>query len=295
MKDLIFKGAAVAMVTPFKDNNEIDYEELNRLIDFNIENGTNAIVITGTTGESSTLSDEEHKKAIKHTVEYVNKRIPVIAGTGSNDTEYAVQLSQYAESVGVDGLLIVTPYYNKATQKGLIEHYTYIADRVNIPIILYNVPSRTGVNIAPETYLALSKHRNIVAAKEASGDLSTLLKTRALCGDDLAIYSGNDDQIVPILSLGGAGVISVLSNVMPKETSDICKLYFEGKVKESGELQIKLCDLINALFVEVNPIPVKTALRLMGYKVGKLRMPLSEMTEKNLETLKNALKKHDLI
>ncbi len=295
MKDLIFKGAAVAMVTPFKDNNEIDYEELNRLIDFNIENGTNAIVITGTTGESSTLSDEEHKKAIKHTVEYVNKRIPVIAGTGSNDTEYAVQLSQYAESVGVDGLLIVTPYYNKATQKGLIEHYTYIADRVNIPIILYNVPSRTGVNIAPETYLALSKHKNIVAAKEASGDLSTLLKTRALCGDDLAIYSGNDDQIVPILSLGGAGVISVLSNVMPKETSDICKLYFEGKVKESGELQIKLCDLINALFVEVNPIPVKTALRLMGYNVGKLRMPLSEMTEKNLETLKNALKKHDLI
>ena len=295
MKDLIFKGAAVAMVTPFKDNNEIDYEELNRLIDFNIENGTNAIVITGTTGESSTLSDEEHKKAIKHTVEYVNKRIPVIAGTGSNDTEYAVQLSQYAESVGVDGLLIVTPYYNKATQKGLIEHYTYIADRVNTPIILYNVPSRTGVNIAPATYLALSKHRNIVAAKEASGDLSTLLKTRALCGDDLAIYSGNDDQIVPILSLGGAGVISVLSNVMPKETSDICKLYFEGKVKESGELQIKLCDLINALFVEVNPIPVKTALRLMGYNVGKLRMPLSEMTEKNLETLKNALKKHDLI
>mgnify|MGYP000240864769 FL=1 len=295
MKDLIFKGAAVAMVTPFKDNNEIDYEELNRLIDFNIENGTNAIVITGTTGESSTLSDEEHKKAIKHTVEYVNKRIPVIAGTGSNDTEYAVQLSQYAESVGVDGLLIVTPYYNKATQKGLIEHYTYIADRVNIPIILYNVPSRTGVNIAPETYLALSKHKNIVAAKEANGDLSTLLKTRALCGDDLAIYSGNDDQIVPILSLGGAGVISVLSNVMPKETSDICKLYFEGKVKESAELQIKLCDLINALFVEVNPIPVKTALRLMGYNVGKLRMPLSEMTEKNLETLKTALNKHNVI
>ena len=295
MKDLIFKGAAVAMVTPFKDNNEIDYEELNRLIDFNIENGTNAIVITGTTGESSTLSDEEHKKAIKHTVEYVNKRIPVIAGTGSNDTEYAVQLSQYAESVGVDGLLIVTPYYNKATQKGLIEHYTYIADRVNIPIILYNVPSRTGVNIAPETYLALSKHKNIVAAKEANGDLSTLLKTRALCGDDLAIYSGNDDQIVPILSLGGAGVISVLSNVMPKETSDICKLYFEGKVKESAELQIKLCDLINALIVEVNPIPVKTALRLMGYNVGKLRMPLSEMTEKNLETLKTALNKHNVI
>ena len=295
MKDLIFKGAAVAMVTPFKDNNEIDYEELNRLIDFNIENGTNAIVITGTTGESSTLSDEEHKKAIKHTVEYVNKRIPVIAGTGSNDTEYAVQLSQYAESVGVDGLLIVTPYYNKATQKGLIEHYTYIADRVNIPIILYNVPSRTGVNIAPETYLALSKHKNIVAAKEANGDLSTLLKTRALCGDDLAIYSGNDDQIVPILSLGGAGVISVLSNVMPKETSDICKLYFEGKVKESAELQIKLCDLINALFVEVNPIPVKTALRLMGYNVGKLRMPFSEMTEKNLETLKTALNKHNVI
>lgn len=295
MKDLIFKGAGVAMVTPFKENNEVDYEELSKLIDFNIENGTNAIIITGTTGESSTLSDEEHKEVIKYTVEYVNKRIPVIAGTGSNDTEYAVQLSQYAEKVGADGLLIVTPYYNKATQKGLIEHYTYIADRVNIPIILYNVPSRTGVNIAPETYLALSKHKNIVAAKEASGDLSTLLKTRALCGDNLAIYSGNDDQIVPILSLGGAGVISVLSNVMPKETSDICKLYFEGKVKESAELQIKLCDLINALFVEVNPIPVKTALRFMGYNVGALRMPLSEMTEGNLETLKKALKNHGLI
>ena len=295
MKDMIFKGAGVAIITPFNEDNTVNFDELAKLIDFNIENGTDAIIITGTTGESATLSDEEHKELIKFAVDYTNKRIPVIAGTGSNDTEYALQLSQYAESVGVDGLLIVTPYYNKATQQGLINHFTYIADNVNIPIILYNVPSRTGVNIAPQTYLELSKHKNIVAAKEASGDLSTVLKIRSLCGDNLHIYSGNDDQIVPILSLGGIGVISVLSNVMPKETSDICKLYFEGKVKESAELQIKLCDLIDALFIEVNPIPVKTALGLMGYKVGKLRMPLSEMNESNLEVLKKCLKEQNII
>ena len=295
MKDMIFKGAGVAIITPFNEDNTVNFDELAKLIDFNIENGTDAIIITGTTGESATLSDEEHKELIKFAVDYTNKRIPVIAGTGSNDTEYAVQLSQYAESVGVDGLLIVTPYYNKATQQGLINHFTYIADKVNTPIILYNVPSRTGVNIAPQTYLELSKHKNIVAAKEASGDLSAVLKIRSLCGDNLHIYSGNDDQIVPILSLGGIGVISVLSNVMPKEASDICKLYFEGKIKESAELQIKLCDLIDALFIEVNPIPVKTALGLMGYKVGKLRMPLSEMNESNLEVLKKCLKEQNII
>lgn len=295
MKDIIFKGAGVAIITPFNEDNTVNFDELAKLIDFNIENGTDAIIITGTTGESATLSDEEHKELIKFAVDYTNKRIPVIAGTGSNDTDYAVQLSQYAESVGVDGLLIVTPYYNKATQQGLINHFTYIADRVNVPIILYNVPSRTGVNITPKTYLELSKHKNIVAAKEASGDLSTVLKIRALCGDNLHIYSGNDDQIVPILSLGGIGVISVLSNVMPKEASDICKLYFEGKVKESSDLQIKLCDLIDTLFIEVNPIPVKTALGLMGYKVGKLRMPLSEMSESNLEVLKKCLADQNII
>ncbi|NSB97045.1 4-hydroxy-tetrahydrodipicolinate synthase [Clostridium saccharobutylicum] len=294
MKNVIFTGAAVAIVTPFTENG-VNFEELKKLIDFNIENGTDAIVITGTTGESSTMSDEEHKETIKFTVEYVNKRVPVIAGTGYNDTLYAVALSQYAESVGVDALLLVTPYYNKATQSGLVKHFNYIADRVNVPIILYNVPSRTGVNIAPETCAGLAKHPRIVAIKEASGDLSQVAKIRALCKDDLTIYSGNDDEIVPILSLGGKGVISVLSNVMPKETHDICSLYFEGKVRESENLQTKYLSLINALFVEVNPIPVKTALGLMGYNVGPLRMPLFPMEGKNLETLRTELKSNNLI
>lgn len=294
MKKTIFTGAAVAIVTPFNENG-INFEELKRLIDFNIDNGTDAIVIAGTTGESSTMSDEEHKEAIRFTVEYVNKRIPVIAGTGSNDTAYAVELSKYAESVGVDGILVVTPYYNKATQSGLVKHFTYIADRVNVPMILYNVPSRTGVNILPETYVELSKHPRIVAAKEASGDLSQVAKIKALCGDNLDIYSGNDDQIVPILSLGGKGVISVLSNVMPKEAHEICSLYFEGKIEESAKMQTDYLELINNLFIEVNPIPVKTALGLMGYNVGKLRMPLFAMEGKNLETLKDSLKEYGLI
>ena len=294
MKKTIFKGAAVAIATPFNENG-VNYSELKRLLDFNIENGTDAVVIAGTTGESSTMTDEEHKEVIKFTVEYVNKRIPVITGTGSNDTEYAVALSQYAEKVGVDGILIVTPYYNKTTQHGLIQHYTYIADRVNVPIILYNVPSRTGVNIKPETYAELAKHKNIVAAKEASGDLSAIAQIRALCGDDLTIYSGNDDQIVPILSLGGKGVISVLSNVAPKTAHDICQLYFDGKVEESAKLQLEYLDLINALFIEVNPIPVKTALRLMGFEMGPLRMPLFDMVESNYNVLKEKLSLHKLI
>ncbi|MGG7171809.1 4-hydroxy-tetrahydrodipicolinate synthase [Clostridium neonatale] len=294
MKKTIFTGAAVAIVTPFNENG-INFEELKRLIDFNIDNGTDAIVIAGTTGESSTMSDEEHKEAIRFTVEYVKKRIPVIAGTGSNDTAYAVELSKYAESVGVDGILVVTPYYNKATQSGLVKHFTYIADRVNVPMILYNVPSRTGVNILPETYVELAKHPRIVAAKEASGDLSQVAKIKALCGDNLDIYSGNDDQIVPILSLGGKGVISVLSNVMPKEAHEICSLYFEGKIEESAKMQTDYLELINNLFIEVNPIPVKTALGLMGYNVGKLRMPLFAMEGKNLETLKDSLKEYGLI
>lgn len=285
MKKVIFTGAAVALVTPFTENG-VNYDELKKLIDFNINNKTDAIVIAGTTGESSTMTDEEHKEVIRFTVEYVNKRIPVIAGTGSNNTMHAVEMSKYAESVGVDGLLLVTPYYNKTTQKGLVKHYTYIADRVNVPIILYNVPSRTGVNITPQTCLELSKHENIVAVKEASGNLSQVAEIRALCGDELAIYSGNDDQILPVLSLGGKGVISVLSNVLPKETHDICKLYFEGKTEESSKLQIKYLDLINSLFIEVNPIPVKTALRMMGFNVGPLRMPLFDMEEANLEVLK---------
>lgn len=294
MKKEIFTGAAVAIITPFNDEG-INYEELKKLIDFNIENGTDAIVIAGTTGESATMSDEEHKAVIKFTVDYVNKRVPVIAGTGSNDTLYAVGLSQYAEEVGVDGLLIVTPYYNKTTQSGLVKHYNYIADRVNIPIILYNVPSRTGVNIAPKTCAELAKHKNIVAVKEASGNLSQIAEIKALCGDELAIYSGNDDQIVPVLSLGGKGVISVLSNVAPKEAHNICRLFFDGKVEESTKLQLEYLNLINALFIEVNPIPVKTALGLMGYNVGPLRMPLFPMEECNLEVLKNELKAKNLI
>lgn len=294
MKKDIFTGAAVALITPFNEDG-INFEELKRLIDFNIDNGTDAIVIAGTTGESATMSDEEHKETIKFTVEYVNKRVPVIAGTGSNDTLYAVELSKYAEKVGADGLLLVTPYYNKTTQSGLIKHYNYIADRVNIPIILYNVPSRTGVNILPKTALELSKHKNIVAIKEASGDLSQIAETISLCGDNLTVYSGNDDQIVPILSLGGKGVISVLSNVVPRDAHNICSLYFEGKVKESRELQMKYLSLINALFIEVNPIPVKTALRLMGFNAGPLRMPLFDMDEENLEVLKKELKVHNLI
>lgn len=294
MKDIIFTGAAVAIVTPFTEDG-INFSELKKLIDFNIENGTDAIVIAGTTGESSTMTDEEHREVIRFTVEYVNKRVPVIAGTGSNDTVYAVQLSKYAESVGADALLLVTPYYNKTTQTGLIKHYNYIADRVNIPIILYNVPSRTGVNITPETYAELAKHPRIVATKEASGDLSAIAKIKALCKDELNIYSGNDDQIVPILSLGGKGVISVFSNIMPKESHEICSLYFEGKVEESCNLQTKYLDLINTLFIEVNPIPVKTALGIMGYNVGPLRMPLFPMEGKNLEKLREELVKNNLI
>ena len=294
MKRIVFKGAGVAIVTPF-DEGGINFAELGKMIDYQIKNGTDAIIITGTTGESATMSDEEHKAAIKFAVEHVNKRVPVVAGTGSNDTAYAVQLSQYAENVGADALLVVTPYYNKCTQNGLVAHYTKIADSVNLPIILYNVPSRTGVGIKPETYFKLSKHPRIVATKEANGDLSAMVRTKKLCGDELEIYSGNDDQIVPILSLGGKGVISVLSNVAPKDTHLICQLYFEGKVEAAAKLQIDYSDLIDALFCEVNPIPVKTALKLLGWNVGKLRMPLSEMEPQNLEKLRAALKSHNLL
>ena len=294
MKRLIFKGAGVAIVTPFNEDG-INFDELGKLIDYQIENSTDAIIIAGTTGESAAMTDEEHKEVIKFAVDRVNKRVPVIAGAGSNDTAYAIQLSQYAEKVGADALLLVTPYYNKCTQNGLVAHYTKIADSVNIPIITYNVPSRTGVNIKPETYKKLSEHPRIVATKEANGDLSSIVRTKKLCGDDLEIYSGNDDQIIPILSLGGKGVISVLSNVAPKDTHLICQLYFEGKVEAAAKLQIDYCDLIDALFCEVNPIPVKCALKLMGWNVGKLRMPLSEIETQNFEKVRAAMKAHDLI
>ena len=295
MKKTIFTGAGVAIITPFDDAGNINFTELGKIIDNQISEGTDAIIITGTTGESATLSDEEHKAAIKFAVEHTNKRIPVVAGTGSNDTDYAIQLSQYAEEVGADGLLLVTPYYNKCTQKGLIAHYTKIADAVNIPMIVYNVPSRTGVNIKPETYAELCKHQNIVAAKEANGNLSAIVKTRRLCGDDLTIYSGNDDQIIPILSVGGKGVISVLSNVAPKDTHLICQLYFEGKVEAAAKLQIDYSDLIDALFCEVNPIPVKAAMKILGWNVGNVRMPLSEIESQHLDLVRAALISHRLL
>ncbi|MCI6097764.1 MAG: 4-hydroxy-tetrahydrodipicolinate synthase [Selenomonadaceae bacterium] len=294
MKETIFRGAGVAIITPFTEEG-INFDELGRIIEDQIAGGTDAIIITGTTGESATMTDDEHKAAIKYAVEKVAGRIPVIAGTGSNETAYAVQLSQYAEEVGADALLVVTPYYNKCTQKGLVKHFTTIADAVNIPLILYNVPSRTGVNIQVSTFVELAKHPRIVAVKEASGDLSAVAKIRHACGDALAVYSGNDDQIVPILSLGGSGVISVLSNVAPQMTHDICQLYFDGKVKEAADLQVGAIDLISALFCEVNPIPVKVAMRMLGYAAGPLRLPLTEMEPEHEAQLRAALEAHGLI
>ena len=294
MKKTIFRGAGVAIITPYTEDG-INFDELGRIIDDQIENHTDAIIITGTTGESATMSDEEHRAAIKFAVDHVKGRVPVIAGTGSNETSYAVELSKYAESVGADALLVVTPYYNKCTQKGLIAHYTAIADAVNIPIILYDVPSRTGVAIATSTYVELAKHPNIVAVKEANGDLSKILRLRAAVGDSLDIYSGNDDQIVPILSLGGKGVISVLSNVAPQETHAMCQAFFDGDTKKAEELQVEYADLIDALFCEVNPIPVKVAMRKLGYAAGPLRMPLSEMEPQHEKQLEDALRNHGLI
>ena len=290
MNTPIFKGAAVALVTPMKANGEVDFEKLNELIEFQIKNGTDAIVACGTTGEASTLSHEEHIKVIKETVKTVNKRVPVIAGTGSNSTETAIYLSTKAEEAGADALLLVTPYYNKATQKGLVEHFVKTAEAVKIPVILYNVPSRTGCNILPATVKTIhEKASNVVAIKEASGDISQVAMLASIMDDDFSIYSGNDDQIVPILSLGGLGVISVLSNVAPKETHDIVATYLDGDVKKSCNLQLKALDLIKSLFCEVNPIPVKTALNLMGMNAGPLRLPLTEMEASNVERLKKSL------
>ena len=294
MKKVIFRGAGVAIITPFTADG-INFPEFGRLIDDQIAHGTDAIIVAGTTGEAATMNDAEHKEAIKFTVDRVKKRVPVIAGTGSNDTSYAIHLSQYAERAGADGLLLVTPYYNKCTQKGLVAHFQAIADSVNIPCILYDVPSRTGVSIKLTTYVELAKHPNIVAVKEANGDLSSILRLRHACGDELAVYSGNDDQIVPILSLGGQGVISVLSNVAPQATHDMCQLYFDGDVEKARDLQIAYTDLIDALFSEVNPIPVKTAMRLIGWAAGPLRSPLSEMEPEHVEQLKSALRAHELL
>lgn len=286
----IFTGAGVAIVTPMTETGAVNYPKLAELLEYQIANKTDSIIICGTTGEASTLTHEEHLEVIRFTVEKVAKRIPVIAGTGSNCTETAVYLSVEAERYGADGLLLVSPYYNKATQKGLIAHFTKIANSVKIPVILYNIQGRTGVNIAPETIAYLAKNvENIVAVKEASGNISQVAKIAQLCGDSLDIYSGNDDQIVPLLSLGGKGVISVLSNIAPKQTHDIVAKFMEGDIKGSLELQLKAIPLIEQLFCEVNPIPVKAALNLLGWEVGTLRMPLSTMEEEHQKKLKEAM------
>jgi len=292
----IFTGAGVAIVTPMKKGGEVNFEKLGELIDFQIENSTDCIVICGTTGESSTLSHEEHIACIKYAVEKTNKRVPVVAGTGSNSTDEAIYLSTQAEKCGVDGLLIVTPYYNKATQKGLINYFTDIANAVSIPLILYNVPGRTGCNIAPETAATLAKEvKNIVAIKEASGDISQIAKLARLTRGTLDIYTGNDDQIAATMALGGIGVISVFSNVAPKQAHDICASYLNGNPEECTKLQLDALDVINDLFIEVNPIPVKAALNLMGLDVGSLRKPLTEMEDHNLAKLEASMKAYGLI
>lgn len=287
----IFTGSGVAIVTPFHADGSINYDKLEELIDFHCNNGTDSIVICGTTGESATMTEQEHVDCIKKAVEFTRGRIPVVAGTGSNCTHTAIELSKEAVEAGVDGLLVVTPYYNKCTQQGLVAHYTAIAKEAKAPIIMYSVASRTGVNIAPETVATLVKNvDNIVGIKEASGNLSQIAKIMNLTDGNVDLYSGNDDQIVPIMSLGGIGVISVLANVAPKETHDICAKYFAGDVKGSAKLQLKAIPLIDALFSEVNPIPVKKAMQLMGCEVGPLRMPLTELTEGNTEKLAKAMK-----
>ncbi len=291
MKKTIFTGAGVAIATPMNADGSINFDELGRLIDFQIENGTDAIIICGTTGESACMTDEEHIECIRFAVERAAKRVPVIAGTGSNHTEYAVNLSKHAEQLGADALLCVTPYYNKASQQGLIKHFTAIAEAVDLPIILYNVPSRTGCNILPETAAELAKVENIVAIKEASGNISQIAKVRQLCGENLDIYSGNDDQIVPIMSLGGKGVISVLSNVAPKQTHDIASLCLKNKWAEALELAMEYLPLANVLFCDVNPIPVKEALNIMGFKAGSCRLPLCDTSDDKKAKIKAELDK----
>lgn len=295
MKKIIFKGSGVAIVTPMHSDGSINYDVLGELIEFQINGGTDAIIVCGTTGESATLSDEEHYNIIKYAIEKVAKRVPVIAGTGSNDTKHALELSKTADKLGADGLLIVTPYYNKTSQEGLIRHYNYIADNVNTPIIVYNVPSRTGCNIKPETYFELSKHPRIVAAKEANGDISSVAKTRTLCGDNLGIYSGCDEQAIPVMSLGGLGVISVFANICPRESHDLTMKFFNNELKESQEILYKNLELMNMLFCDVNPIPVKTALNLMGFKCGECRMPLTSMSSAGIEKLSSVLKSYGLL
>ncbi len=290
----IFQGSAVAIVTPFNENG-INFESLRNLLEWHVKEGTDAIVICGTTGEATTMTEKEKKDTIKFTVDVINKRIPVIAGTGSNNTAAAISMSKYAESVGVDGLLVITPYYNKTTQNGLIKHFKAINDEVNTPIVLYNVPSRTGVNIAPKTLVKLAELSNVVAIKEASGNISQILQMKALCRDSIDIYSGNDDQIVSIMSIGGIGVISVLANIIPSKVHEIAEKCLANKFKEALDIQLDTLSLANTLFLETNPIPVKTAMNLMGLNVGPLRLPLCEMDNNNEEILKAALLDYKLI
>lgn len=295
MKKTIFQGSGVAIVTPMNSDGSINYKVFEEIIEFQISNETDSIIVCGTTGESATLNHEEHCKVIQYCVEKVNGRVPVIAGTGSNDTKYALELSLEAQKLGVDALLSVTPYYNKTSQSGLIKHYNYIADGVDLPIILYNVPSRTGCNIIPETYLELSKHPNIVGIKEANGDISSVVKTISLCGDNIDIYSGNDEQAIPIMSIGGKGVISVFANICPKISHDICSKFLSGDIKESNKIQRKYYELMSDLFCDVNPIPVKAAMNILGFECGECRMPLDNLNSSNFEKLKNAMRKYKLI
>ena len=289
----IFKGSCVALVTPFNEKG-VDFDRLKELINWHIENKTDSILVCGTTGEGSTMSLKEKKEVITFTVKEVNGRVPVIAGTGTNNTKASIDMSIFAENAGVDGLLVITPYYNKTSQKGLYAHFEAVNNAVKTPIILYNVPSRTNMNISPEMLLKLSSLNNIVAIKEASGDFSQIAQMRALC-PNIDIYSGNDDQIIPLLSLGGVGVISVLANICPKETHDMCQFYFDGEVEKARDLQLQYLDVINKLFIETNPIPVKTAMKLINKDCGELRLPLCEMEENNFKALKNSLEKQNLL
>lgn len=295
MKNPVFTGSAVAIITPMNDDFSINYDEFKRFIDWQIDNGTDAIVICGTTGESSTLKTVHHLEAIKFCVEYVNGRVPVIAGAGSNNTECGLDLAVKACEYGVDALLLVTPYYNKCTQKGLIKHYTMYHEATNVPLILYNVPSRTGVNITPETLKELSKLPRVNGVKEASGNISQVMKVRALCGDDLNIWSGNDDQIPAVMACGGKGVISVLSNICPQETHDMVQAYLDGDANKCTEMMAKHLELANAMFVEVNPIPVKAAVNMMGWNAGPCKMPLCEMTDEHTAYVKDVMQRYGLI
>lgn len=294
MKKTIFKGCGTAIITPFTEDG-VNFEEFRKMIEFQIKEGVDSIIVCGTTGESSTMTEKERKETIKFAIDVVNKRIPVIAGTGSNSTKTAKEMSIYAEEVGADAVLLVTPYYNKTTQEGLIAHYKEIAGAINIPVILYNVPSRTGLNIMPKTCLELSKVENIVAIKEASGNLSQIAEIANLCRDNLAIYSGNDDQVLPILSLGGIGVISVLSNIIPKDVHNMVKYFFDGNIKEATKLQLDTLDLTSSLFCEVNPIPVKAACNMIGFNAGVPRLPLIEMSVSGKERLKNDMIKYGIL